>query len=113
MDLGERLKILRINRGLTQKELSESINVSIQSINKWENKKVLPDAINLLALAKFYGVSVDYLLDDDMRFIQNYEKLIEKNRHTLINLEVDKCDSIDKNSLLLLLLKYIYILMRT
>ncbi|MCD8898666.1 helix-turn-helix domain-containing protein [Mammaliicoccus sciuri] len=62
MRLDERLKSLRKGEGITQKELAEAINVSIQSINKWENAKGLPDAVNLLNIACYYKVSLDYLM---------------------------------------------------
>lgn len=76
MTLDERLKSLRKSRGITQKELAEAINVSVQSIHKWENAKGLPDAINLLNIACFYGVSLDYLMDlevkHDLRSIKKF-----------------------------------------
>lgn len=66
MTLDQHLRILRDKRGITQKYLSEEINVSIQSIHKWENGKTLPDAINLLNLARFYNISLDTLMDNEI-----------------------------------------------
>ncbi len=62
MTFGERLKELRKERGLSQMELCEAIAVSRQTLSKWENDVVLPDVENLVMLAKYYGVSTDFLL---------------------------------------------------
>jgi len=66
MTLDERLKKLRKSKGITQRDLAEAINVSVQSIHKWENGKGLPDAINLLNIASFYKVSLDFLMGHEV-----------------------------------------------
>jgi len=48
--LSKNLKILRIKKDVSQEFLSKKIGVSIQTINKWENDKCLPDAYNLLTV---------------------------------------------------------------
>lgn len=58
----ERLISLRKEKNISQIELAESINVSRQTLSKWENGCIMPDAANLVALAKYFGVSVDFLL---------------------------------------------------
>ena len=60
--LGEILSELRQDRGLTQKELGEIMNVSPGTISNYENGVHLPDAEKLIALADFFGVTTDYLL---------------------------------------------------
>lgn len=57
-----RLKELRTARGLSQEQLAERIDVSRQVITKWENGSGTPKIENLLALAKYFGISVDSLL---------------------------------------------------
>ena len=56
------LKIERIKAGLTQKEVAEKLNVSINTVSNWETgaKKITVD--KLLTLADMFGVSTDYLL---------------------------------------------------
>lgn len=56
------LKTLRMQSGISQKQLADVIGVSQQSINKYENHSVEPDIDTLIALADFFGVSVDYLV---------------------------------------------------
>lgn len=66
MNLADELKRLRKENDITQEFLAKEIYVSIQTINKWENGKCLPDAINLLNIARFYGVSLDVLMKNDV-----------------------------------------------
>lgn len=65
MSLAEKLVTLRKQKGLTQMDLAERLNVSRQTISKWEAGVAVPRTDNLRALGELYGVSVDYLLDDD------------------------------------------------
>ncbi len=58
----ERLKELRIGRGLTQKELAKETNLSKSAIAFWELNKRTPNAIAIVTLAKYFGVTSDYLL---------------------------------------------------
>ncbi|MEH5672050.1 helix-turn-helix transcriptional regulator [Enterobacter cloacae] len=67
MEIGKELKKLRKENNITQEYLAEKLYVSIQTVNKWENGKCLPDAINLLHIAQFYGVSLDVLMKNEMR----------------------------------------------
>ena len=65
MTFREKLTALRKSRGMSQEQLAEELNVSRQSISRWEQGSAMPDAGNLLQLSKIFGVSVDYLLHDD------------------------------------------------
>ena len=58
----ERLKELRIEKGVGQIELSKAIDVSKGIISLWENGLREPKLSNLIALAKFFDVSIDYLV---------------------------------------------------
>ena len=60
--LGEALKAHRTRCGMTQEFVAESLGVSRQAVSKWENGASDPSTVNLLALAKLYGVSADELL---------------------------------------------------
>lgn len=56
------LKELRKRKQMTQKELADIMNVSFQTISKWENGKALPDISYLPALAKCFDVELEVLL---------------------------------------------------
>lgn len=60
-----KIKILRIKKGLKQEELSKIINVSQASLSGYENEKFEPDNKTLLHLASYFGVSTDYLLGNE------------------------------------------------
>lgn len=60
--MGERLLKLRNQNGLTQEGLAERLDVSRQSISKWELNKTLPDVDKLIQLSEMYQVSIDYLV---------------------------------------------------
>lgn len=58
----ENLKKLRTNKGLSQEQLSEIIDVSRQSISKYESGVTQPSFDKLIAIAKYFDVSIDFLL---------------------------------------------------
>lgn len=60
--IGKRIAQLRKEKGLTQEELSQKMEVSAQAVSKWENDQTCPDIASLPKLAKILGVTVDELL---------------------------------------------------
>lgn len=58
---GERLKALRQERGLGQIALAKELDVGKSVISLWELNKCEPSLGNLIAIATFFGVSIDYL----------------------------------------------------
>lgn len=71
MKLDEKLIYLRKKKGLTQLELAEAVNVSRQAVSKWESGGGTPSTENLRGLSELYGVSVDYLLNEEERKPEN------------------------------------------
>ena len=61
MCFSKRLKELRLNNGLTQKELAKAIEVGRTTISEYESGKIVPKQEGLLKLANHFNVSVDYL----------------------------------------------------
>ena len=64
MVFSEKLQLLRKNRGFTQEELAEKLEVSRQAVAKWEAGQVYPDVFNLIRISDLMNVSVDYLVKD-------------------------------------------------
>ena len=60
--IGRRIKELRTEKGLTQQELAEILNVSSMSISFYENEQRKPDSDFIISVSKYFGVSTDYLL---------------------------------------------------
>ncbi len=62
MSFGERLYKLRSEKNISQDELAELLDVSRQSISKWENDKAYPEMTRLLFMSDYFDVSLDYLM---------------------------------------------------
>lgn len=78
---GNRLKFLRKNKKLTQKDLAEQFSLDRSTISKYEKDIILPESKLLKSFAEFFNVSTDYLLgiidikrDVDFTNLSNHEK---------------------------------------
>lgn len=60
--LRENIKLLRTQKGISQEQLANHLNVVRQTVSKWEQVKSVPDADLLIAMADYFGVSVAELL---------------------------------------------------
>lgn len=65
--LGDKLLNLRKNRQISQEEFSQLLNTSRQAVSKWERNEARPDIDKLILIAKLFNVSLDYLLDQEIR----------------------------------------------
>ncbi|MDR0917049.1 MAG: helix-turn-helix domain-containing protein [Oscillospiraceae bacterium] len=65
MDIGQTIKRLRRERGFTQEDLAERLNITAQAVSKWENGIAAPDISQLAPLVSIFGVSADTLLGID------------------------------------------------
>lgn len=63
MEIGNKIKFLRRKAGLTQEQLGNRLNVSAQSVSKWETGTAMPDITALPLLSREFGVSIDELFD--------------------------------------------------
>ena len=59
---GEKLKELRIDKGLTQKKVAEALSVTVSTLSHWECTYEEPWFKDLLTLCRLYEVSADYLI---------------------------------------------------
>ena len=64
--MGNALKVLRKEKGLTQEELAEMFYVTDRSVSRWETGSSLPDISILIQLADFYGVDIREILDGEI-----------------------------------------------
>ena len=104
MELSEKLATLRKNKGLSQLELAEAINVSRQAISRWEVGTATPSAENLKFLSEYYEISIDELLDitvDDGRGDSEGKPVAESMEYmgegSGESRPVDECDNLDSN----------------
>ena len=66
MDLKKKLSQLRKEKGLTQLELAEALQVSRQAVSRWEVGTAVPALDNLVSLSEVYGVPLDYFVHGHM-----------------------------------------------
>ena len=64
MNVNTANKLAKLREGLklSQEELAEKINVSRQTVSKWERAEASPDMENLLSLSRLYNIDIDYML---------------------------------------------------
>lgn len=77
MTFGERLYELRNKKNISQEELAEVLDVSRQSISKWENDKAYPEMTRLLFMSDYFEVSLDYLMRG-IKKEENVENVAQK-----------------------------------
>ena len=75
MSFSEKLYILRSRTNLSQSALAEGLNVSRQTISKWELGVSYPEIDKLVAISDFFHVTTDYLLKDDTPVSYTHLKL--------------------------------------
>lgn len=66
MKLQDKIYLLRKHNNMSQMELAEALNVSRQTISKWELGISIPTIDNLISLSKVFNVSVDFLTDEEV-----------------------------------------------
>jgi len=88
MNLGERLKKARIEKGFSQADVADFLNISRQSISRWETDKTYPDIDNLVELSKYYEVSIDELLTETKTLQQEINQKTEQMNKNIDEIEV-------------------------
>ena len=66
MIFADKLILLRKKAGWSQEELAEQMNVTRQSVSKWEGAQSVPDLEKMIRLSELFEVSTDYLLKDEI-----------------------------------------------
>lgn len=96
-----RLKELRKQKGLKQKDLAGLIGVSQSTLSEWESEKYQIDNDNLFKLADYFGVSVDYLLGRDSQSVNSdsHNTTIESDIQDKLNEVLSQLDAEDADLL--------------
>ena len=66
MIFADKVIALRKKAGWSQEELAERLNVSRQSVSKWESAQSVPDIDRILQMSRLFGVTTDFLLKDEL-----------------------------------------------
>lgn len=76
MTLGERIKHYRNLHGFTQQQLAEQLNLTRQTISKWETDKSLPDIENIVLMSTIFSIT----LDDFLKIEIDQQMIKQKNK---------------------------------
>ena len=99
MRLGEKIKELRKAKGISQEILANYLGVSFQAVSKWENGSTLPDVTMIPAIASFFGVTTDELLDFNVYEIQKNVEAIVAEHRKYWNKDIRKAEKIIRDGL--------------
>ena len=87
MIFADKLILLRKRAGWSQEELAEQMNVTRQSVSKWEGAQSVPDLKKLMQLSELFGVSTDYLLKDEIEDIEPLNLAAETTSLRCVSME--------------------------
>jgi len=65
--IGALIRLMRKEKGLTQKELAEILSVSDKTVSKWERGKGIPDISIMLSLSNIFGIEIEKMLEGEIR----------------------------------------------
>ena len=74
MTLGEKIYKLRTDRNLSQGDLAEKLEVSRQSVSKWENGAATPDLDKIIKLSEVFGITIDELVKNEEVSVSAFEE---------------------------------------
>lgn len=92
--IGTKIKELRKRDGITQEQLAMKLNVTPQTVSRWECETAYPDITAIPILANIFGVSIDTLMGyDKTKTAEKIEKIIQSSREYFWN-DIEKCEKI-------------------
>lgn len=77
--IGKFISACRKDKGLTQLQLAEKLNITNRAVSKWETGKSMPDPSIMLDLCALLGITVNELLSGERITMENYQKKAEEN----------------------------------
>lgn len=99
------LRILRLNKGISQQQLADIMGTSQQSVNKYENHNVEPDISALIKLADYFETTIDYLVGHTSAGVSNIVEEIEPTKEEVALIRKYRCLSKDEKESIQLILK--------
>ena len=88
MNFGDKIQLQRKKKGMTQEELGEELNVSRQTITKWESNQSFPEIKKIIKLSYFFDVTIDYLLKDEIEDEERNVIKIEKEEKNIFSTKI-------------------------
>ena len=87
MILADKIMTLRKKAGWSQEELAQQLNVTRQSVSKWEGAQSVPDLDKIVQMSRIFGVSTDYLLKDELEEQEPAPSLAEQPLRRRVSME--------------------------
>ena len=88
MDFSEKLLTLRKANDMTQEQLAEKLDVSRQSISKWESGQATPELEKIVAMSAVFNVTTDYLLkSSEIDDLSVKTEMLEKQQQMMLGRE--------------------------
>lgn len=107
MSLGEKIKLLRKSKNLTQNELGKLLNVSFQAVSKWEKNLSQPDIETIKKICEIFEINVDDFLKDNFTLKPNKEVVhskVEKSAlYNEVNTSNEKALVLSRNQLIIII----------
>lgn len=100
INIGDNLKQLRLQKGLTQEQLADVFDVSAQAVSRWENSTSYPDITLLPGLAIYFNTSVDAIVGmDEIRKEETLRKIHGEINELVISGQTEKAVTLIRDSL--------------
>lgn len=91
MNLSEKILALRKSRGMSQEELAEKLDVSRQSVSKWETGQAMPELDKIVAISRLFDITTDYLLkESEVEELAFKADMLEKRQEQMLIREKKK-----------------------
>ena len=97
--LGEKIKLLRKQKNISQEVFANYLGVSFQAVSKWENGNTMPDVTMIPAIASFFGVSTDELFDFNLFEMEKQVDAICDEAYKYRNSDMKKSEQILREGL--------------
>ena len=92
MEIGNKIRKLRQNKGITQEILAQALGVSYQAVSRWENNLTMPDISLLPDISVYFGISIDELFEmSSDKHLERIENMLS-DRETLTNREFKEAE---------------------
>lgn len=92
MILADKIILERKKNGWSQEELADKLGVTRQAVSKWEGAQTTPDLQRILEMSKLFGVTVDYLIKDEMDS-EEYAPSIETDNPAIRRVSMEEADA--------------------
>ncbi|MBQ7775529.1 MAG: helix-turn-helix transcriptional regulator [Lachnospiraceae bacterium] len=92
MILADKIILERKKNGWSQEELADKLGVTRQAVSKWEGAQTTPDLQRILEMSKLFGVTVDYLIKDEMD-AEEYAPSIETDNPAIRRVSMEEASS--------------------